>query len=351
MLNNPLSKEERDNLLQLVTEEQKDFLLHKLKRGRETIFGNFMLSEKVHAIQSADEIELSEDEQDVVDWKIVEYVDHGLGNRLGKCACGRTLRYEFTVQHTKTKKTITYGKHHLADFLNLKVRDIDDVLYELNAIDYELDELLLKIKDDDYGYEIIDELANKVDLPADIQEHVKFHVPLLNRQIKRLSKIVENMTREEWLKQVKEQSVKEYKVQSEAFQKAKEIIVKRLKNEEQQKQTEEQKVIDVISTYLPSTAPLEEIALSLVKNGISSAVQISDIIRKNFNVDKRVSMGIKARPYIYMDVLLALMAYVERGDLIFDEESSGIEDCIFFVNSEGQPEDIVPQEEVQFTLF
>lgn len=349
VLNKPLSKEERDNLLSLVTEDQKDFLLHKLKRGRQTIFGNFMLSEKVHAIKSADEIELSEEEQDVVDWKIVEYVDHGLGNRLGMCACGRTLRYEFTVQHTKTKKTITYGKHHLADFLNLNVREIDDVLYELNTIDYELDELLLKIKEDDFGYEILDELPNTVELSEDIQEHVKFQVPLLNRQIKRLSKIIEKMAKEKWLKKVKEQSV-EQKLQSEAYEKAKQLIVERLEKEEKEKKSEEQKVIEDVSRQLPVQSEVGEIALSLVQNGISSAVEMSQMIRNHFNVDKRMSMSVKERPYIYMDVLLALMAYVERGDLIFDEESSGIEDCIFFVNTERKIENIV-QKEVQATLF
>ena len=350
MLIQPLSHEERNDLLALVTDEQKDFLLNKLKRGRQTIFGNFMLSEKVHAIKSADEIELSEDEQDVVDWKIVEYVDYGLGNRLGKCACGRTLRYEFTVQHTNTKKTIIYGKHHLADFLSLNVRDIDDVLYELNSFDYELDEMLLKIKEDDYGYEVIDELSTKVDLPADILEHVKFQIPLLNRQIRRLSKIIEDMAKEEWLKKVKELSLEEQKLQSVTYQKAKVLIVERFEKEEKEKQTEEQKIIESVSQQLPPQSELGEIAFSFVKNGISSTVEISHIIRNNFNVDKRMSMGVKDRPYIYMDVVLALMKYVERGDLIFDEESSGIEDCIFFLNPEGQLENII-HNEVQVTLF
>lgn len=348
----PLSQEERNDLLTIVTEEQKDFLLNKLKRGRETIFGKFMLSEKIQAIKSADEIELLEDEQDVVDWKIVEYIDHGFGNRFGKCACGRTLRYEFTVQHTKTKKSITYGKHHLADFLNLNVSDIDDVLNQLNGIDYELDEMLLKIKDDDYGYEILDELANRIELPVDIQEHVKFQVPLLKRQINRLSRIIDELEKEEWLKKVKEQSDEEKK-QAEAYQKAKQMIAERFEKEERknkEKQEEKQKLVEDVSKQFPPASPLGEIAFNLVEKGISSAVEISHIIRENFNVDKRMSMSVKGRPYIYMDVVLALMGYVDRGDLIFDEESSNIDDCIFFINTEGRSE-ATYDSEVQVTLF
>lgn len=352
-MNTPLTKEERTELLSLVTEEQKDFLLNTLKRGRETIFGNFMLSEKVQAIQSADEIEISDDEQDVVDWKIIEYVDHGLRNRLGKCACGRTLRYEFTVSHSKTKKTITYGKHHLADFLNLNVSDIDDVLTELNTIDYELDEMLLKIKEDDYGYELLNELPEKAELPTDIQEHVKFQVPLLDRQIRRLSKILDHIAKEDWLNIVKEQSKKEQQLQSEAYKKAKQLIEERFEREEKEKQTEQQKVAEDVRYQLRQDSSLGEIALCFVQNGISSAVEISHIIRNNFNVDKRMSMSVKNRPYIYTDVVLELMKYVHRGDLTFDEESSGIEDCIFFINSEKREiqTESEPKEMYQATLF
>lgn len=345
----PLSQEERNDLLALVTKEQKDFLLNQLKRGRETIFGNFMLSEKVHAIKSADEIELLEDEQDVVDWKIVEYVDHGLGNRLGKCACGRSLRYEFTVQHTKTKKTITYGKDHLADFLNLNVRDINNVVYGLNVIDNELDEILLKIKDDDYGYEILDELSDKINLPKDIKEHLEHHIPLLNRQIRRLSKIIQDIEREEALNRLKEQ-YKERRIQSEIYKKVNQQIQERFEKEEKSKQTREIAVTEAVNEQLPLNATLGEIAFSFVKNGISSATEISHIIRNNYSVDKRISIGVIQRPYIYMDVVLALMESTKQGDLIFDKESSGIEDCIFLMSSQEKT-DSNNQIEVQATLF
>ncbi|SOC25382.1 hypothetical protein SAMN05880501_11887 [Ureibacillus xyleni] len=326
----PLSQKERNELLKLVSDEQKEFLLNQLKRSRETIFGNFMLSEKVHAIQSADEIELLDDEQDVVDWMIVEYVDHGLGNRHGKCACGRSLRYEFTVQHTKTKKTIIYGKDHLAEFLNLNVRDIDGVIYELNTIDFELDELLIKIKEADYGYELLNGLSQ---YPKDIQNHVEHHIPLLNRQMKRLFKMIEEIKIVEQL---------------EAYKKANTQIMKRFEKEKKVKQSREQEIMEIVHARLPTNASLGEIAFRFVQNGLSSATEISHHIRNHFHVEKRMSTGVMERPYIYIDVVSSLMEYVKQDYLLFDEESSGLEDCLFFINPHAQLENCT---EIQETLF
>lgn len=326
----PLSQKERNELLSHVSEEQKEFLLNGLKRSRQTIFGNFMLSEKVHAIKAADEIELLEEEQDVVDWMIVEFVDHGLGNRLGKCACGRSLRFEFTVQHTKTKKTIVYGKDHLAEFLNLDVRDIDGVIYELNSIDFELDEMLMKIRDKDYGYELLEGLS---EYPKDIQNHVDHHIPLLQRQIKRLKKLIEEKKLAEEL---------------EVFKLANAKIMERLEKEKKEQQSREQEITEKVHAGLPPNASLGEIAYTFVKNGLSSATEISHHIRNHFSAEKRMSISVMERPYIYIDVVTALMEYVKQDYLIFDEESSGIEDCVFFINPEAQPENTTV---IQETLF
>ncbi|WP_146551126.1 MULTISPECIES: hypothetical protein [Rummeliibacillus] len=94
-----------------------------------------MVEEKVQAIRSVD-IDLQEDERNVEDWDIIDYVDFGSGNRLGKCACGITLRFMFTVQHKRTNKTITYGKDYLRAFLNLPIKDIEAVIAGLKTIDY-----------------------------------------------------------------------------------------------------------------------------------------------------------------------------------------------------------------------
>lgn len=259
-----LSQEERNQLLALVTDQQRDFLMNHLKRGRETIFARFMMSEKVHAIIAADDIELKDNEQDVVDWKIINYVDHGFGNRDGKCACGRTLRYEFTVQHTKSKKTITYGKDHLAQFLNLNVSDIDSVMTNIRFIDYELDELLLKINSKDYGYEILQELEGKIEIPKDIQEHVDVKVPLMDSHIRRIERLIYEIEKEEANKRREEQVLERNKIietdlkvresQIVEYQKAKKLIKERFELEYQEAQNKENAIIRTVNEQLPPNA-------------------------------------------------------------------------------------------------
>ena len=55
---------EREQLLSLVTTEQRDFLENEVKRGRRTIFENAMRDEKITAIKSVDTA-LEEDEKNV----------------------------------------------------------------------------------------------------------------------------------------------------------------------------------------------------------------------------------------------------------------------------------------------
>ncbi|MEK4425185.1 hypothetical protein [Solibacillus sp. FSL K6-1523] len=105
-----LSTDEREQLFSVLTPKQCDFLEHELKRGRKTVFENFMRDEKITAIKLADEIQLEEDEMNVVDWQISEYVDFGPGNRHGRCVCKQRLRCMFTVENQITGKKFNTGK-------------------------------------------------------------------------------------------------------------------------------------------------------------------------------------------------------------------------------------------------
>lgn len=354
MLFEPLSQEERNELLTLVTDEQKEYLLNKVKRGRRTIFGNIMVEEKVQAIKSVD-IDLLEDERNIEDWDIVDYVDFGPGNRLGKCACGITLRYMFTVQHKGTNKTITYGKDHLSAFLNLPIKDIDAVMAGLKTIDYELDELLVKIRDDDYGYDILAEIPEDIELPKNITEHVDHQIPLLDRQIKKIGRDVNKYYAEELEKAKNEQREvkrKEAAQKAETYLKAKELLRERFELEQKEVQARDQKILESIKPYLAaSNTTIAEIASILAVSGVSSATEISRITREYFNVDKRISIGTLQRPYIYMDVVLALMNEAENGTLYFDKESSGIDDCYFYLSEEGLEINTTSMNSIQASLF
>ncbi|WP_245827569.1 hypothetical protein [Paenisporosarcina indica] len=373
---NRLSIKEREQLLSLVTIEQRDFLENEVKRGRRTIFENAMRDEKISAIKSVDTA-LEEDEKNVVDWMIIDFFDFGLGNLGGQCACGRGLRYQFTVEHQKTGRTIQYGRDHLSTFLNIDVKDIDGVINELDKVDHELDELLWKIEHDYYGHEYYKKIPDNTVVPKIIVKHIEVNVPLLDRQINRLNKYfekqmeaimeekrkiqveielekrrqendrIENLLREK--KQIEDLLEAERKAHREA-----EIKRIQLENEYkekllQKKKNQEANLIKSSKEMVGYGAKLEDIAYAFVLNGVHSAVEISWIMVNNFDVDKRISISTLGRPYIYFDVLVALRQQVDNGNLIIDE-SSNHEDCIFYVNPYQEKHEINQSPKIQQEL-
>lgn len=317
-----LSQKEREHLLSQASEEQQDFLLNKVKRGKRTIFGNIMMNEKINAIRSID-ITLTQDEKDVMDWDIIDFVDFGKGNRFGKCACGISLRFMFTVQHTKTGKTIEYGKVHLSDFLNIDVKDINGLINNLHVIDYELDELLQKIESKDYGFEIYEQVSDKIDVSKDIKQHIQANVPLLERQINRLYSEFKKLSDEEW--EAERKAFLETERQRQLLLKEQQEIMLRERRER------DRAILETTKGQLHHSATFDEIAYSLVLSGVNSAVEISHMMINHFGADKRISVSTMKRPYIYFDVLFALNKEVAKGNINIDEESD-VNDCIFMVN-------------------
>ncbi|MCM3389999.1 hypothetical protein LG296_20825 (plasmid) [Ureibacillus chungkukjangi] len=338
-----LSQEEREIILSQVTAQQREFLLNEVKRGRKTIFGNFMVKEKVSAIRSID-ISLSDTERDVEDWDIVEYIDFGKGNRLGKCACNIPLRFMFTVKHKITQKTINYGKNHLADFLNIDVREIGNMLNNLQTIDYELDELLVKIQEDEFGYEVYHTLIeNEVKIPKDIQSHVDANVPLLDRQQNRLYKMVSELPPKTTPIKESDTHAPLESMETPIVNKSsgstyenlyKSLLDKHQKRIERRKEKIDNDLIQIVEAtkeQLHRSSSFEEIIIALVSNGVNSAVKISWIMVEYFGISNKMNIGSMKRPYIYFDVLKVLFNAKDTGRLLLDE-ASDVNDCFFFVN-------------------
>lgn len=374
-----ISLDEREQLLSLVTTEQREFLENEVKRGRRTIFKKAMRDEKISAIKSID-ITLEEDEMNVVDWMITDFIDFGLGNLGGQCACGRRLHYQFTVEHQKSGKKIQYGKDHLRTFLNIDVKDIDGVINELDIVDYELGQLLWKIKHDDYGHDHYKKVPDKTVVSKMILKHIEVNIPLLDRQINRLKKYYERQMeaileekrkiqreiklenrqmeneRIEKIQRDKKQIEDVLKVERETNSKAE---FKREQQENKDKEKRLQEKTEQDAALIKETvklvgygAKLEDIAYSLVLNGVHSAVEISWLMVNNFDVDKRISISTMGRPYIYFDVLVALKKQIDNENLIMDE-SSNYKDCLFYVNPYQEERENNKNQELQqeLTLF
>lgn len=369
-----LSADEREQLLLALNAEQRDFLENEVKRGRRTVFENFMRDEKITALRLADEIKLEEDEMNVVDWLIFDYVDFGPGNLEGRCACNRRLRYMFKIEHQKTGKRIQYGKHHLSTFLNIEVKDLDGYINELDNIDYELDELLWKVKDEQYYHEYYERIPDKTVVSENIKKHIEVNVPLLDTQINRLIKYFDNqmealkeeqqkLRREAELEKRQEEKrrlenlieeKKKIEAMLEAVRKsqAEDEFKRQQKKEGREKRVAQERIeknaeiVEATKVQLGFGATFDDIAYSLVLNGQDSAVEISFIMINDFGFDKRMSVSTMNRPFIYYDVLLALKKQVDNRNLIMDE-SSNVEDCIFYVNPYREEDSSNENEEVQ----
>jgi hypothetical protein len=246
------------------------------------------------------------------------------------------------------------------------VRDIDGVIHELDKFDFELDELLLKIQENDYGYEYYEKIQDKSVVAKDILKHMELHIPLFDRQINRLIKLYKKQLED--ILEVKRQAQRE--IEMKKHQQDKEQLEKLLRDKKQiedmlfaqrkaefEKKNQENedgekqllknkernaKQMESLQELIRYGATkLEDIAYSLVLDGKHSALEISKIIMTHMDVDKRISVGTLGRPYIYMDVVLALRKHVDSGNLVMDE-SSNVDDCVFFVNP--YPEEHVEKE-------
>ncbi|MFJ7914099.1 MULTISPECIES: hypothetical protein [unclassified Lysinibacillus] len=138
----------------------------------------------------------------------------------------------------------------------------------------------------------------------------------------------------------------ERKAQREAEYKRQQQENERIERLLQEKREKDAKLIDTVKAQLSYGATFNDIAYSLELNGQHSAVAISHIMADDFGFDKRFSIGVMKRPYIYMDVLLSLKKQVDNGNLIMDE-SSNIEDCIFCVNPYHAEDSCNKTDEVQ----
>ncbi|RUS45003.1 hypothetical protein [Cohnella sp. AR92] len=176
-----LSVEERDELLSKMSENQREYLTSQLVRGRRTIFANAMATQKGFHIPS--EADPEEIESLLSEWVYTGYIDAGKVSADLRCECGRPLRYQHHVEHKTTGEVKKFGIEHLKEHLSIDAITVAAIKKGFDAVDYELDELLLKYNN---GWELDPQLIQGEDLPKDVSEQLKRGLPLLESQIRRL---------------------------------------------------------------------------------------------------------------------------------------------------------------------
>ncbi|MEW4154118.1 DUF3895 domain-containing protein [Bacillus thuringiensis] len=122
------------------------------------------------------------------EWVLLEYIDNGERNANTPCECGRPLRYQYIVQHQTTKETRRFGITHFAEHTGLPAHIVKQIKDGFAAIDYERDELFVKLQNNWCLEDELSYLPEGFSFPADIHQQLDLGLPLLDTQCKRLRK-------------------------------------------------------------------------------------------------------------------------------------------------------------------
>lgn len=179
-----LSIAERDRMVEGLSIQQREYLDQHLIRGRRTVFANCMASQKGYHIP--DDTDPEEIELLLQEWVYTGYIDAGKVTSDLRCECGRPLRYQHHVEHKTTGEVLKFGIEHLKEHLEIDSSVVASIKKGFDAIDYELDELLLKLQK---NWQPDPDLLKIDEMPEDILSHLKIGLPLLDRQVRRLKQM------------------------------------------------------------------------------------------------------------------------------------------------------------------
>jgi hypothetical protein len=213
-----LEKDEREALLSLLTEQQSFFIREHVKRSKKTVFANEMARDK--GIILPEDVSIEHLELLLDEWILEDYIDNGFVNPDTPCECGRPLRFQYIVKHKSTNEVRRFGITHFEEHTGIPAEIVNAIKKGFTSIDYEMDELLTKVREDWQLQNIGIFIPSDFPYPTDIQSHLDHKVPLLDRQIKRLkSQINQFLTEQDHIRtelsQVKEVEVV---VKSETFE-------------------------------------------------------------------------------------------------------------------------------------
>lgn len=292
-----LTIQERDEMLSQLNDKQREFLTHYLVRSRRTAFANAMAKEKGHHVPTNAEPEDIEALLD--DWIYTGYKDAGTISPELRCECGRSLRYQHEVKNQKTGEIKKFGIEHLKEHLGIDAAIVAAIKKGFDAIDYELDEILVKLAN---NWQPAPDSFIDADLPEHMKQQLSLGLPLLDRQLNMLKR--KPIIRQAPSKPVPQQVDPGPAPMPEEF--------------DLWSWTESAEVQEVSHDGL--TASEQEAVKQYVANGVGSARIISELlIRDHGSPECRYITG---KPKIYTDVC----QFIERTFNTIAIELNGTED-------------------------
>ncbi|MFS0815466.1 DUF3895 domain-containing protein [Lysinibacillus sp. 1P01SD] len=332
---------------------QRDYLLNHIQRGKRTAFANVMARLKGVTINNHDSDTLELIEQHLDGWVLVQIIDSGFINPKTRCECGKPLRYQYIVQHKKTKEILKFGINHFEQHVNLPHGVVKDVLKGFKEIDYELDELLIKIKNGVKSEKILSSLQiglrESIPIPNNLKEQIALGLPLLENQIamifnarkqllSRHSKSANKLVREYKEQQYEVQKNKRDQRQAK-YRKEREVRFNNWQNEIEMDaqisdelissyEDERELLVSKIRPYIKNNTSIYEIAFLLILNNERSLSRICSILIDYFDADS--SLFKTGRPKVYAEVFLVLQQFVKTGNLVLLETSNRF-DCLYVI--------------------
>lgn len=181
------SQEELDNAYLSLNNEQRKVLDEKIKRGMKTKWLNAWCKKKGEVLTEDELDNPQKTMESMLEWILVDYEENISGNTDMRCECGRRLKYRYTVLHKETGRIYKLGIIHFQEHTGLEPEMVRLVTKGLKEIDLERDEILSKIIE---KWELPLNIPAGVEIPEDISEQLRVKLPLLDRQIEKLEKLI-----------------------------------------------------------------------------------------------------------------------------------------------------------------
>ncbi|MDG5789747.1 hypothetical protein QA612_20010 [Evansella sp. AB-P1] len=220
----PLSKEDIDGIWKTLTLEQQEWIMEYTKQRRRDKWFEALAERKgiILDIHATDE----EKRNAIDDWELVEVLDGGKGNKPFKCECGKSIRFQYIVYHVKKDKTYKLGSTCISHYTGLTADVVNDVKKGILQINTKRDELLLKIKNQQFtNLEWYEEKG--INVPLFIKKQREIGLPLFDEQIKELEELLEDLMMQRLLeKRIKERDEWERRwKENKTVNAAKQIII------------------------------------------------------------------------------------------------------------------------------
>jgi hypothetical protein len=178
-MSSPLAKQEVEQLMSLLSEEQRSFLEERSKQSKKSKWIQSLARQKGIVIKQ--NMSYEDMEKLIDDWILLDILDSGFGSKEYRCECGRALRYQYQVYHKKEGKTYGLGSKCFEHHTSLSPAVVKDIIDGFHTVDLERDEILLRFFRDNDDWELSTYLYVDT-IPEEYIEQFRLGLPLSAKQ-------------------------------------------------------------------------------------------------------------------------------------------------------------------------